>query len=122
MTNQTPKQFSSFKAEIASARAVALKEARAESPFPKSRGTFLGTSNERGGCHPVYEGEAIEWDGTKKSLDALVALVIAEYPQATTVYVMGGYDGYETFADQLEHGDYDPSVSVWEVTYWTRQA
>jgi len=132
MTNQTPKQFNSFITEVISAKAVAREEAMNASPFPKSRGMFIATADKQGQCPPMPEGEAIPWLGTKQELDTLVTSVLADYPQVTEVYVMGGYDGYETPADQLAghsrgrvrrvYDEYDPSVSVWEVTYWTRQA
>lgn len=112
--------FSEFKNAVAIARAAAVKEAYDSASFIKSRGTFIATLDAQGQCSPAPEAEAHEWDGTKRELDKLVERVQREYPNVTEVYVAGGYDGFETFADQLAGEPYDPWVSSWCVTYWTK--
>lgn len=112
-----------LKDAIAVERERAIKEARADFPCIKSRGTFIATCKANGDqCSPCPEAEAYEWSGTIKELNALVARVQADHPEVGEVYVAGGYDGAENLRDLLECGDYAPWVSAWHVTFWKREA
>lgn len=85
-----------------------------------SRGTFLCTLDARGQGGPRPEAEAHSWGGSLKEIKELVALVETQYPEVTEVYLGGGYD----IADSPRHyqdGDYEPSVTSWSLTLWTRE-
>ncbi len=113
--------MSDLKDAIASARADALREAKDSAPHIRSRGTWLCTADKHGQCRPCPEAEAQTWSGTKREIEQLIARVIAEHPHVTEVYIAGGYDGYDTFKDMMDCGEYYPWVSSWSVTVWERQ-
>lgn len=117
-------KFGEFRDAVSAARETARREGAKDAGYAKSRGTMLGTSPKGGGqCRPYPGGEAIPWDGSKKELEAVIEKVLAGYPDVETVYVFGGFDGFETFAAAIANDDdYDPWISEWEVVYWTRDA
>ena len=104
------------------ARHTATKDGRAAGmPFVRSRGTFLATLDGHGQSRPYPEAEAIEWDGTQRDIDKSIALVEADYPDVTEVYIAGGFDTASTLQG-FNDGDYEPWMSSWQVTVWTRDA
>jgi hypothetical protein len=109
------------KARVADDRQFALTMARRESGcrYTPSRGTFIATSNAQGQCSPHPEAEAIEWRGTAKEIDEVIAKVLADYPECTEVYIAGGYDGADSVLD-YQNGEYEPWVAAWSTTVWTR--
>ena len=83
--------------------------------FVRSRGARVITINQQlGRVAPADEG--CEYGGTKRELVALVDDVIANYPQCDEISLEGGFDFSETFGFE----DYEPLVTDWAVTIWTR--
>jgi hypothetical protein len=123
MTNHFPK-FTDLQAAVAKERDYAHKTARddgraAGMPFIRSRGTFLATLDARGQALPYPEADAIEWRGTRTEIEDAIALVTAKYPDVTEVYIAGGFDTAARLQDFTD-GDYEPWMSSWNVTVWTR--
>ena len=104
-----------IKSDVYSERQYARREALGQGwKRVKSRGTFLCTADRDGQCWPMREAEEIRWDGTLKQIQAVIEKVEVDHPSVLTVYIAGGFNGYD-------YGyDYEPSVSSWDVTVWTR--
>lgn len=117
--------FSSLKQlneAIANERAKALKDAEGQFKCIYSRGTMLSTCKADGEqCEPAIEADPYLWKRTWKSIAELVALVLAKYPHVAQVYISGGYDGADSVRDRWEYGNYEPWVSSWQVTVWSRE-
>lgn len=109
-------------AAVRDARSEARAEAKACNPWIRSRGTYLCTASNGGDqCAPHPEAECPTWSGRVSDVLALVAEVEAKHPHVGKVYISGGFDGADTFADLWEHDNYEPWVSAWDVTLWTRE-
>lgn len=113
--------LSDLKAAVADARGEAEREARRAAPAYKSRGTFLVTADGTGSCRPCESGAAVEWRRTWKELREVVEEIERDYPKVTSLSIDGGYDGADNVTDLLA-GDYEPWVSEWSITVWTRPA
>lgn len=110
-----------LKEAIKEARASADEEARGQHPWVRSRGTFLATLDfARNQCRPFVEAEAVFWRGTWKEITDAVRLVIDQHPNVAEVYIAGGYDGAESYNALWVDDNYEPWVSSWNVTVWTR--
>jgi hypothetical protein len=126
-----PIHFATIKEAIIKARTAAEREARKlgrnnyyedsgrriAQPFKfvRSRGTRILTINQQLGRVAPCE-EPWEYDGTKRELVAVVNDVLANYPQCDEITLEGGFDFSETFGFE----DYEPLVTDWAVTIWTR--
>lgn len=110
-----------LKAAIKDARASAEDEAKSGHPWTRSRGTFIATIDfSRNQCRPYVEAEASTWRGTWKEITEAVRLVIDQYPNVAEVYIAGGYDGADSYNALWVDDSYEPWVSSWNVTIWTR--
>ena len=118
--------FSSLKQlneAIAKQRDDALREARNQFKCVFSRGTMLSTCKSNGEqCEPAVEADPHLWKRTWKEIAELVALVLDKYPLAAEVYISGGYDGSDSVRGRWTDGNYEPWISSWEVTVWSREA
>ena len=115
--------ISDIKHLVKQARNAAVREARQVSKVYRSRGTFLSTADAGGQCNPAPEAEAQDWDGTMRSIKALVDEVRLQYPNVTEVYISGGYDGFEHTKDLFDqYADYTPWIAHWEVPVWKRDS
>jgi hypothetical protein len=127
-----PINFAEIKEAITKARTAAEREARKLGrsndyedsygrriarpfKFVRSRGARVITINQQLGRVDPCE-EPWEYGGTKRELVELVNDVLANYPQCDEVVLEGGFDLSETF----DFADYEPRVTDWEVTIWTR--
>lgn len=106
---------------IAEVRQVALREARRDWPFRyfPSRGTYLCTADKDGQCQPNPEGDCCAWDGTRRSIKVLLDKILRDYPDVTTIYLAGGYDGSPSPLAYGE-GDYQPQCAMWKTVIWER--
>jgi hypothetical protein len=107
-------------AKVKEARGEARTEAKASNPWIRSRGTWLCTAGPTGQCGPRPEAEALYWNGRVAEIRELVTTVLATHPEVDKIYVAGGFDGADTFDDLYTHDNYEPWVSAWDVTVWTR--
>jgi hypothetical protein len=109
-----------LKVKIGEARWTAIKEARAAARCNRSRGTFLATADNRGDqCAPFPEAEAHDWDGTLRQINECISAA-KTFPAVQEVYICGGYDGADSVRAFTMDEDYEPWVSAWKVTVWTR--
>ena len=113
--------FASLKAAVSvsrdEARTAAKRHGRTHHcPFVRSRGTLLCTAGPNGQEWPNIAAECPTWDGTKREVEQLVAKVLAEAPGITEIYIEGAFD----MSDLFSFDDYEPRVSEWAVTVWTR--
>jgi hypothetical protein len=130
----TPVTFAAIKAAVTTERKAARAEAEAHRRglnadlnkarrrgervvrygFIRSRGqrfTSLDTTGGRGGA---FE-ESGDWDGTKGDLLNAIGACMAD-PRTESLDLSGGFDISET----IDFDDYEPEVSYWSVTVWTR--
>lgn len=118
-------QFTSLfdiKHAVADARDNAIRQVRKDCGFRgviASRGTFLSTADATGQCEPRPEAECPTWDGTKRDIDDLIALVVKEYPNVDRIYIGGGYD-WASSPQAYRDGDYEPWAASWGVIVWRR--
>jgi hypothetical protein len=105
---------------VKAARGAARAEAKDSFPWIRSRGTWLCTAGPSGQCGPRPEAEACWWNGRVAEIREVVATVVAKHPDVDKVYLAGGFDGADTFEDLYRHDNYEPWVSAWDVTVWTR--
>jgi hypothetical protein len=107
---------------VSDARSEAEKEARQQSAWICSRGTFLATAALDGNqCSPNVEAECPTWKRTWKEIKDLVATVESDYPNVGEIYISGGYDGSDSMSNYYKYGDYEPWVSSWCIVLWTRK-
>lgn len=111
-----------IKAGVSAARAQALRDARRDytNRCHFSRGTFLATADKNGQCKPAPAAECYNWNGTLRELNELIERVKRDFPDVTSVYLTGGYDGAESPV-AYQNGDYDPWTGVWEFDVWRRE-
>lgn len=121
-TNELPKHttFADLKRDVVKARRDAEREAKGYGyRIVRSRGTFISTIAKGEQAAPNFGAEAWEWDGTKKSIFALINTVTTQYPEVDEIVIEGGFNGGNSFQD-FEYGDYQPWASAWSVTVWTK--
>ena len=119
LCNETPK-LKAVHRVVSKERRTAERDATAYNKFVQSRGTWLCTGDKVGQCRPRAEAECPTWGGTLTEIKKLVAQVQTAYPDVERIYIAGGYDGFETFRDMMEHDLYTPWVAEWNVTLWTK--
>lgn len=102
-------------------RSDAEADARKQGAWVRSRGTYLTTRGAKGQCAPRPASERPIWKGTKKEIDTLISLVLANYPEVISILIEGGFDCADTFAELNSSGDYIPMASWWEFEIWTRE-
>jgi len=115
------KSAAELRTAIANAKREALKDAQAcgcKRIFP--RDTNLATTDSRGQCDPRVEAEGPGFDGRWESVVELVQEVERSYPNVTSVYISGGFDGAESKAF-YEACDYEPLIGEWTVEVWERK-
>jgi hypothetical protein len=113
--------FGAIRKAVNAARMHAHDEAKKQGrfmkmPFVRSRGTFLCTLGPGGQEWPNIAAECPVWDGTKKEIVELVERVLAEAPRITEIYIEGAFDA----SDRMIFDDYEPRITEWSVTIWTR--
>jgi enhancing lycopene biosynthesis protein 2 len=119
-----PKLFTTFNAlteAVREARDNAHTEARRDcgKGFFKSRGAWFVTLNAKEGLTmPANENFPCKRI-TAKELAALITKVQANYPKVDSIDVCGGFDYAENLSE-FNSQNYDPWVSEWSVTVWTR--
>lgn len=84
--------------------------------FLRSRGTHLHMRSRVDALSG--EGESDPWDGTGKSLDALLRAAQAD-PRAETIYLEGGFNAADSL-DAFDAYDYEPWAGEWSVVLWER--
>ena len=75
----------------------------------RSRGTFLNTSTAtEGQASPCVGAECFDWNGTQRELAAVVADVLANYPDVRSLCVFGGHDAADELPFAMDLGDESP--------------
>jgi len=87
--------------------------------FVQSRGTYLVTECNGEQCKPSPEAECPTWDGTRKSIDHLIARCNKHYPEVTAIMITGGFDGADSPREYWD-GSYEPWVSSWYELVWRK--
>jgi hypothetical protein len=97
----------------------ALKDAKRGGPRGcyRSRGKWVVVTRKDGG-EPLVAMGALEWKGTKKQFDSLLA-EYGENPLVAGLFIEGGVD-YAASVNDFTDGCYDPWVSEWSVTVFLR--
>lgn len=104
---------------VSAHRSASFEEARNLAPFVHSRGTHLCTADMNGGqCSPLPEAEAAPWHGSMREITEVIEQV-KDNPNVGEVYIAGGFDGADSVAD-YKAGEYEPWVSSWKLTVWSR--
>jgi hypothetical protein len=84
--------------------------------FVRSRGTQVYALGAQGGRTAPLADEPRDYTGTKRELVELVADIVAHHPACDAVQLAGGFD----LSDTIQFDDYEPEVTTWSVTVWTR--
>lgn len=115
--SKTIKSAAELRADCSGAYQEALDHARGEIGYGtfRSRGRWLRVM---AGDNPVVESGMIQFDGTQRQLNRIVAEYTA-MPEVTEVYIEGGVDWAASVRAMCEY-DYEPWVADWSVTIWTR--
>lgn len=105
--------------EEAKAEAKAeAKEAGCRAIIP--RATDLCTADLDGQqCDPRIHAGSPGWDGRWDTVCEVIRDVQLHHHHVGRVYIEGGFDGASSRRSHDE-GDYEPSISTWEVTVWER--
>lgn len=82
----------------------------------RSRGKWVRVLGVDGSS--LLENGEIEWKGTQRQLDALVAQYVGK-PEVEDLYIEGGIDWSDNVRNFYD-GDYTPWVTDWTVVIWSR--